>query len=242
MVLKQQDTACNCVKPFPMKILVIEDEPKVVAFLQQGLEESGFEVDVAFDGYMGEKMASRGTYDCIILDIIIPGINGIEVCRKIRQKNINTPLLMLTAMGTTDDKLEGFDAGADDYLVKPFDFKELLARINALTKRASGIIQSTGSLKAGDLELDLNRKVAKREGRSIELTAKEFALLEYFMRNRSKVLSRADISEKVWEISFDTGTNVVDVYVNILRRKLEKGFGSRLIHTRIGMGYIFDPD
>lgn len=242
MVVKRWYTACNCVNLFPMKILVIEDEPKVVTFLQQGLEESGFEVDVAFDGYMGEKLASKGTYDCIILDIIIPGINGLEVCRKIRQKNINTPLLMLTAMGTTDDKLEGFDAGADDYLVKPFDFKELLARINALTKRASGIMQSTGSLKAGDLELDLNRKVAKREGRSIELTAKEFALLEYFMRNRSKVLSRADISEKVWEISFDTGTNVVDVYVNILRRKIEKGFGSRLIHTRIGMGYIFDPD
>jgi len=225
-----------------MKILVIEDEPKVVTFLQQGLEESGFEVDVAFDGPMGEKLASKGDYDCIILDIIIPGMNGLEVCRRIRQKNIDTPLLMLTALGTTDDKLEGFDAGADDYLVKPFDFKELIARINALTKRASGIMHSTGSLKAGDLELDLNRKVARREGRSIDLTAKEFSLLEYFMRNRGKVLSRADISEKVWEISFDTGTNVVDVYVNILRRKIEKGFGSRLIHTRIGMGYIFDPD
>lgn len=225
-----------------MKILVIEDEPKVVTFLQQGLEESGFEVNVAFDGAMGEKLASKGDYDCIILDIIIPGMNGLEVCRKIRQKNIDTPLLMLTALGTTDDKLEGFDAGADDYLVKPFDFKELIARINALTKRASGIRHSTGSLKAGDLELDLNRKVARREGRTIDLTAKEFSLLEYFMRNRGKVLSRADISEKVWEISFDTGTNVVDVYVNILRRKIEKGFGSRLIYTRIGMGYIFDPD
>jgi DNA-binding response OmpR family regulator len=225
-----------------MKILVIEDEPKVVTFLRQGLEESGFEVDVAFDGTMGEKLASKGDYDCIILDIIIPGINGLEVCRKIRQKNIDTPLLMLTALGTTDDKLEGFDAGADDYLVKPFDFKELVARVNALTKRTSGIIHNTGTLRVADLELDMNRKIARREGRSIELTAKEFSLLEYFMRNRGKVLSRADISEKVWEISFDTGTNVVDVYVNILRRKIEKGFGSRLIHTRIGMGYIFDPD
>jgi DNA-binding response OmpR family regulator len=225
-----------------MKILIIEDEPKVVTFLRQGLEESGFEVDVAFDGILGEKLASKREYDCIILDIIIPGINGIEVCRKIRQKNIDTPLLMLTALGTTDDKLEGFDAGADDYLVKPFDFKELVARINALTKRSSGILHNTGTLKVGDLELDMNRKIARREGRSIELTAKEFSLLEYFMRNRGKVLSRADISEKVWEISFDTGTNVVDVYVNILRRKIEKGFGSRLIHTKIGMGYIFDPD
>lgn len=225
-----------------MKILIIEDEPKVVTFLRQGLEESGFEVDVAFDGTLGEKLASKREYDCIILDIIIPGINGIELCRKIRQKNIDTPLLMLTALGTTDDKLEGFDAGADDYLVKPFDFKELVARINALTKRSSGILHNTGTLKVGDLELDMNRKIARREGRSIELTAKEFSLLEYFMRNRGKVLSRADISEKVWEISFDTGTNVVDVYVNILRRKIEKGFGSRLIHTKIGMGYIFDPD
>lgn len=225
-----------------MKILVIEDEPKVVTFLQQGLKESGFEVDVAFDGTMGEKLASKADYDCIILDLIIPGMNGIELCRKIRQKEIETPLLMLTALGTTDDKLEGFDAGADDYLVKPFDFKELVARINALTKRTSGIKHSTGTLKVGDLELDLNRKMARREGRSIELTAKEFSLLEYFMHNRGKVLSRADISEKVWEISFDTGTNVVDVYVNILRRKIEKGFGSKMIHTRIGMGYIFDPE
>lgn len=241
-VVKQQDRPSGSLARNSMKILVIEDEPKVVTFLQQGLEESGFEVDIAFDGTMGEKLASKGDYDCIVLDIIIPGMNGLEVCRKIRQKNIDTPLLMLTAMGTTDDKLEGFDAGADDYLVKPFDFKELVARINALTKRTSGIKHSTGTLKVGDLELDLNRKMARREGRSIELTAREFSLLEYFMYNRGRVLSRADISEKVWDISFDTGTNVVDVYVNILRRKIEKGFGSRLIHTRIGMGYIFDPE
>ena len=225
-----------------MKILIIEDEPKVVTFLQQGLEESGYEVDVAFDGSMGEKLARKGIYDLIILDLIIPGINGIEVCKRIRENGFDTPILMLTALGTTDDKLEGFNAGADDYLVKPFAFKELVARIHALTKRSSGVMHTTGTLKAGDLELDLNKKIARREGRSIELTAKEFALLEYFMHNKGKVLSRADISEKVWEISFDTGTNVVDVYVNILRRKIEKGFGSKLIHTRIGMGYIFDPD
>ncbi|MEX0987656.1 MAG: response regulator transcription factor, partial [Bacteroidales bacterium] len=207
-----------------MRILVIEDEPKVVAFLKKGLEENGFEVDVAFDGQMGEKLVSRDLYDLIILDIIIPGINGIELCRRIREKNIISPVLMLSALGTTDDKLEGFDAGADDYLVKPFEFKELVARINALTKRVSGIQKSSNSLKIADLELDLNRKVAKRDGKLIELTAREFALLEYFMLNRGKVMSRADISEKVWDISFDTGTNVVDVYVNILRRKIEKGF------------------
>ena len=223
-----------------MKILIIEDEPKVVAFLKKGLEEQGYDVDVAYDGQMGEKLAIKSGYDLIILDIIIPNINGVELCKRIRSRNIQVPVLMLTALGTTDDKVEGFDAGADDYLVKPFEFKELLARIKALTKRGSGIVQSTNVLKIADLELDLNKKLAKRSGKTIELTAKEFSLLEYFMRNKGKVVTRIDISEKVWDITFDTGTNVVDVYVNILRKKIDKGFESRLIHTRIGMGYIFD--
>lgn len=223
-----------------MKILIIEDEPKVVAFLKKGLEEQGYDIEVAYDGHLGEKMASKDGYDLIILDVIIPHTNGIELCKKLRNKNIQLPILMLTALGTTDDKVDGFDAGADDYLVKPFEFKELLARIKALTKRSSGVLNSSSTLKIADLELDLNKKHAKREGKLIELTAKEFSLLEYFMRNKGKVVSRTDISEKVWDIDFDTGTNVVDVYVNILRKKIEKGFSSKLIHTRIGMGYIFD--
>ncbi|MFW5656250.1 MAG: response regulator transcription factor [Bacteroidota bacterium] len=223
-----------------MKVLVIEDEPKVVAFIKKGLEEQGYDVSIAYDGQMGERLATREPFDVILLDVILPHTNGMELCRKIREKNENVPILMLTAMGTTEDKLDGFDAGADDYLVKPFEFKELLARIKALVKRSSGIRQSSNTLKVADLELDLDRKLARRGGKTIELTAKEFSLLEYFMRNKGRVVDRADISGKVWDISFDTGTNVVDVYVNILRKKIDKDFETKLIHTRIGLGYLFD--
>ncbi|MBI4647709.1 MAG: response regulator transcription factor [Bacteroidia bacterium] len=225
-----------------MKVLVIEDEPKVASFLQKGLKEQGYEVDIAYDGLLGEKMVSRNQYDIILLDIIIPYINGIELCKKIRQANSNVPVLMLTALGTTDDKLMGFDEGADDYIVKPFEFKELLARIRALIKRASGHSEISSSIKVADLELDLHRKIARRGDVPIELTAKEFALLEFFMRNKNKVLSRAEIAEKVWDITLDTGTNVVDVYVNILRKKIDKNFDNKLLQTRIGMGYIFQDE
>ncbi len=223
-----------------MRILVIEDEPKVVAFLKSGLEEHGYEVSVAYDGFMGEKLSFREHFDVILLDNIIPNINGFDLCRKIREKNQQVAILMLTALGTTEDKLEGFDAGADDYLVKPFEFKELLARIKALTKRTSGIMQSSNKLKVADLELDIDKKQAKRGDKIIELTAKEFALLKFLMLNKGRVVTRIDISEKVWDINFDTGTNVVDVYVNILRKKIDKDFDVKLIHTRIGMGYIFE--
>ncbi len=222
-----------------LKILVVEDEPKVAAFIKQGLEEQGFNIDLVYDGEMGRKFAEKNNYDMVIMDVIIPHINGIELCKKIRAKNTVVPILMLTALGTTEDKLSGFDAGADDYLVKPFEFKELIARVKALTKRNSGAVQSSHKLQVADLELDLDKKIAIREGRSIELTAKEFALLEFFMRNEARVVSRAEIAEKVWDITFDTGTNVVDVYVNILRKKIDKDFAGKLIHTRIGMGYIF---
>jgi two-component system copper resistance phosphate regulon response regulator CusR len=222
-----------------MKILIIEDEPKVVAFLKKGLEENGYDVEFAFDGQIGERLATKEYFDLILLDVIIPHINGLELCKRIREINQQIPILILTALGTTDDKVTGFDAGADDYLVKPFEFKELLARIKALTKRTSGIVQNSRMLKIGDLELDLDRKIAKRSDKTIELTAKEFSLLEYFMQNKGRVVTRSEISEKVWDISFDTGTNVVDVYVNILRKKIEKDFDKKLIHTRIGMGYIF---
>lgn len=221
-----------------MKILVVEDEEKVAAFLKKGLEEQGHFVDVAYDGLMGEKLAIRNDYDILILDVILPSVNGIELCRRIREKKSAVPVLMLTALGTTDDKIEGFDAGADDYLVKPFEFQELLARIRALVKRSSGIIQTSNVLKVADLELNLDKKTARRGNANIELTAKEFSLLEFLMRNSGRVVSRIDIAEKVWEITFDTGTNVVDVYINILRKKLDKDFETKLIHTRIGMGYI----
>lgn len=223
-----------------MKILVIEDEPKVVEFLKKGLEEKGFEVEIAYDGMMGEKLALAKSFDIILMDIILPYYNGYELCRRLREKEVRSPVLMLTALGATDDKLQGFDSGADDYLVKPFEFRELLARIKALTKRNSHQIPQGEILKVADLELNLNRKIAIRAGKKIDLTAKEFGLLEYLMRNRGRVLSRADIAEKVWEINFDTGTNVVDVYINILRKKIDRDSSVKLIQTRIGLGYFID--
>lgn len=223
-----------------MNVLVVEDEQKVAGFLKKGLEEQGYSVDLCYDGLMGEKLALRNDYDILLLDVILPGINGYELCKRIREAKPKIPIIMLTALGTTDDKLAGFDSGADDYLVKPFEFKELLARVKALLKRSTGVIQTSKQIKVADLELNLDKKVAFRNRKKIELTAKEFALLEFLMRNKGRVVSRAEIAEKVWDITFDTGTNVVDVYINILRKKIDKDFDVKLINTRIGMGYSFD--
>ena len=221
-----------------IKILVVEDEPKVASFLKEGLEEQLYEVDVAYDGEMGRALALKNKYDVIILDLIIPYINGIDLCKEIRNGNSASMILMLTALGTTEEKVKGFNAGADDYLVKPFEFNELLARIKALTKRRSGIIQPSNTLQVADLVLDLNKKIAMRNNREIELTAKEFNLLEFLIRNKNRVVSRVEIAEQVWNITFDTGTNIIDVYVNYLRKKVDKDFPVKLIHTHIGMGYI----
>ncbi|NJM24475.1 MAG: response regulator transcription factor [Bacteroidia bacterium] len=223
-----------------MKILVVEDEQKVASFLKDGLEEQGYEVTVAYDGSMGDRLSNNVAFDIILMDVVLPGINGIQLCELVKSRSPQTPVLMLTALGTTDDKVVGFEAGADDYLVKPFAFKELLARIKALTKRSVGVAMEKSSLlRVADLQLDLDKKVAIRGGTAISLTAKEFSLLEFFMRNKGRVLSRAEIAEKVWDVTFDTGTNVVEVYVNILRKKIDKNFPTKLIHTRIGMGYMF---
>lgn len=222
-----------------MKILIIEDEPRVASFIREGLEEKDYETFVAYDGITGEKAALEEAFDLIVLDLILPGKGGIEVCRSVKAARPDIPVLMLTALSTTLDKVAGFDAGADDYLVKPFDFPELLARIKSLLKRSRSASHQPESLRVADLELDLMRKVAIRGGKVIELTAKEFALLEYFMRNTGRVVSRADISEKVLDITYDTGTNIVEVYVNILRKKIDRDFETKLIHTRIGLGYIF---
>lgn len=221
-----------------LKILVVEDEPKVASFLKQGLEEQNYEVDLAYDGQMGLQLALHQTYDMMILDLALPHINGVELCRRVREAGKQTPILMLTALGSTVDKVAGFDAGADDYLVKPFEFAELLARLKALAKRGSLVTGSGASIRVADLTLDLDQKIARRGNKEISLTAKEFGLLEFLMRNRGRVVSRSAIAEKVWDINFDTGTNVVDVYVNILRKKIDKDFPNKLIHTRIGMGYI----
>ncbi len=223
-----------------MNILVVEDEQKVAAFLKNGLEEQGYRVDLAYDGYTGEKLAFSREYDLILLDVIIPLTNGNELCKRIKSTKPEIPVLMLTALGTTDDKVAGFDSGADDYLVKPFEFKELVARVKALTKRTS-LKQSSyvpNMLRVGDLQLDVDRKIAIRGNNDIPLTAKEFLLLEYLMRNKGRVISKVDIAEHVWDISFDTGTNVVEVYVNLLRRKIDKDFPVKLIQTRIGLGYV----
>jgi two-component system, OmpR family, copper resistance phosphate regulon response regulator CusR len=222
-----------------MKILIVEDEPKVAAFIKKGLEESQYETDLAYDSVFAEKLARQYKYNLFILDIIIPGIGGLELCKKIKSLHPNVPVLILTALGTTEDKLAGFDAGANDYLVKPFEFRELLARVKVLLKSADQPRETGNKLIVADLELDLDRKAARRGASYIDLTAKEFSLLEYFMRNAGRVVSRNDIAEKVWDASFDFGTNVVDVYINFLRKKIDKGFDKKLIHTKVGFGYIF---
>jgi two-component system copper resistance phosphate regulon response regulator CusR len=225
-----------------MKILVVEDEPKLASFVKKGLEEQSCEVDIAFDGQVGRTMALNNVYDVIVLDVNLPKMNGFDIVQSLREERVRTPVLMLTAMGSMDDKLMGFEAGADDYLVKPFEFRELMARLRALTKRSSDTGLQSNVLKVADLELDLNEKVARRGDKRIELTAKEFGLLDFLMRNRGRVVSRIDIAEKVWDIHFDTGTNVIDVYVNFLRKKIDKDFPQKLIHTVIGMGYMLKEE
>ena len=221
------------------KLLIVEDEKKIANALKKGLSENGYHVEMAFDGLIGRKLFLSHSYDLVILDINLPGLNGYELCKTIRNHNQQVPVIMLTALSSTEDKIEGFDAGADDYVIKPFEFKELLVRIRALLKRTMYQQLPTGNiLKVGGLEMNLDTKEVKREGQQILLTAKEFQLLEYFMRNRNRVLSRADIAESVWDIDFDTKTNVIDVYVHYLRNKIDKHFSTRLIHTQVGMGYI----
>lgn len=222
-----------------MKILIVEDEPKVAGFIKKGLEENNYIAEIAYDGLSAEKLARLNKYDLFIVDIIIPGISGLDLCKKLKMLNTDLPVLLLTALGTTDDKIIGFEAGANDYLVKPFEFRELLARVKVLLKKPNQSQGTANRLIVGDLVLDLDTKTALRGGSNIDLTAKEFSLLEFFMRNTGRVLSRIDIAEKVWDIKFDFGTNVVDVYINFLRKKIDKGFDKKLIHTRVGFGYVF---
>jgi DNA-binding response OmpR family regulator len=221
-----------------MKLLLVEDEPKIAAFIQKGLNENGYDITTAYDGKSGLSMALQGDYDIIILDVMLPFISGLEICKNIRQNDINTPVLMLTALGTVDDKVQGLQLGADDYLVKPFHFKELIARIQALTRRQNQQVTNNNELRFADLSLNRSSKVVHRDNKEIVLTAKEYALLEMFMQNINRVLSRSDIAEHVWGYDFDTGSNVIDVYINYLRNKIEKGFSSKLIHTIVGMGYV----
>ena len=221
-----------------MKILLVEDEPKLASFVKKGFENEGYEIEVAYDGRMGQSLAQQQRYELIILDVNLPYINGFELCRQIRVQDPQVPILLLTALDSLDDKVTGFEAGTDDYLVKPFEFKELLLRARVLTRRHSDTAAVKRVLQIADLELNLDSKTVKRAGQRIDLTTKEYSLLEYLLLNRGKIISRVDIAEKVWELNFDTNTNVIDVYVSYLRKKLDKGYDIKLIHTVVGMGYV----
>ena len=223
-----------------MRILVVEDEKKVARFLQQGLEEEHYTVDISHDGKEGLTMAETGSYDVIILDVMLPGKDGFEITRELRSERMTTPILMLTAKIATEDKVAGLDSGADDYLTKPFAFAELLARVRSLLRR--GTQEKTIQLTAADLELDTVTHRAHRGGKAIELTAKEYSLLEFLLRNKDRVLSRTIIAEHIWDYHFDTGTNLIDVYINHLRNKVDTGFELKLIHTVRGVGYVLKEE
>lgn len=219
-----------------MRILIVEDEKKVAGFIKKGLEEETYAVDVASDGEEGQSLAELNHYDLIILDLMLPKINGLNVLSHLRSKNINTPIILLTAKDSVEDKVKGLNQGADDYLTKPFAFSELLARIRSLLRR--GQSETKTVLQVGDLTLDLVSHKVKRGEEEIELTGKEYSLLEYFMRNAGKVLTRTMIAEHVWDYNFDTFTNVIDVYVNHLRKKIDKQYDQKLLHTLRGVGYV----
>jgi two-component system copper resistance phosphate regulon response regulator CusR len=224
-----------------MNILLVEDEPKVADFIRKGLKEQSYNVEVAYDGLFGEKLALENEYDLIILDVILPGISGLELCRRIRKYKADLPILLLTALGSTRDKVAGLESGADDYLVKPFHFDELLARVKALGRRR--MLISPGIIyRIADLEVDAYKKTAHRAGKDITLTAREFALLELLIINKNRVLSRTRIAETIWGLNYDRSTNLIDVYINYLRSKIDKGFDSALIHTVIGMGYVLKEE
>lgn len=220
-----------------MNILLVEDESKVAAFIKKGLEEQFHKVTIAYDGSMGRKLALESDFELIILDAVLPELNGFEVCKQIRQFKKELPILMLSALGTVGDKVKGLESGADDYLTKPFHFEELLARIKALDRRRSATLPGT-IYQVADLQMDCFRKTVTRGGNPIALTVKEFVLLEVLMYNKNRVLSRTYIAESVWGINFDRGTNLIDVYINYLRAKIDKGYPTQLIQTVIGMGYM----
>jgi two-component system copper resistance phosphate regulon response regulator CusR len=221
-----------------MKILLVEDEPPLASFVKKGFEHEGYDVTVAYDGRTGWSFYEQQPYDLVILDINLPYLNGVELCRRIRAASQRVPVLLLTALDSLDDKEAGFAAGADDYLVKPFEFRELLMRARALTQRYAVANGERRELRMADLVLDLDAKTVTRAGQRIDLTTREYSLLEHLLRNRGRVISRVDIAERVWDLDFDTTTNVIDVYVSYLRKKLDRDFSPKLIHTVVGMGYV----
>lgn len=220
-------------------ILIIEDDERIAQNISKGLSEKGFKTEIAYDGKIGLKMALHGTYDLILLDLNLPQMNGYQVCSEVRKRNTNIPIIMLTALGETEDKIEGFEHGADDYLIKPFDFRELLARVNVFLKRRSSDNEINANIiQVDDLEMDLDSKLVTRQNVSIDLTPKEFSLLEYLIRNKNKVVSKEEIAEKIWENNTNKSLNVIEVYINFLRKKIDRDFDNKLIYTKTGMGYI----
>jgi DNA-binding response OmpR family regulator len=224
-----------------MKILLVEDDPKISSFISIGLESNNHSVNIAYESTMGERLALSGKYDVIILDVIIPGITGFELCKKIRNNHILTPILMLTSLDSVEDKVTGLDCGADDYLIKPFSFQELLARIKALNRRNREEVVIP-VLRVLDLELDSIARKVKRNGNEIILTATEYKILELLVNNKGKVFDRMLIAEKIWGFSFYSGTNVIDVHINSLRRKIDRDFPQKLIHTKKGFGYMLSEE
>ena len=225
-----------------MNLLIIEDERKTADVLKNGLEETGYQVDVAYDGQSGHSLVEHNKYNLVISDIILPKMGGIELCQKISALDSPPPILLLTALDGKEDVVKGLDAGAEDYLTKPFDFGELLARIRVLTKRHEHIQPVAVVLHFAGLNMNLKSKEVTRDGLAIELTVKEFKLLEYFMRKPETVISRAELAKEIWNIDFNTGTNIVEVYINYLRNKVDKPFAKRLIHNLHGMGYILKQE
>jgi DNA-binding response OmpR family regulator len=220
-----------------MRILVIEDNPKLAAAIQRGLTEHGFQAEVAHRGYDGEEKVMTGGFAALVLDVMLTDRDGVELCRALRRRGLAIPILMLTALSRTSDKVSGLEAGADDYLTKPFEFAELVARLRALLRR--GQATEAARLQFEDLEVELTRREVRRAGTKIKLSAREFALLEYLMRHKERVLTRLDIGEAVWDLDYEPSSNVIDVYISSLRKKLDQGLGRPLIHTVIGMGYRF---
>jgi two-component system, OmpR family, copper resistance phosphate regulon response regulator CusR len=220
-----------------INILIVEDEQRLAEILKKQLEDSGYNAEIAYDGYVGKQLVENRAYNLIILDINLPLINGYDLCKEIRKKNSKIPIIMLTAFSTSDNKLAGFDVGADDYVVKPFDFRELLARVNVFLRRTDMDIIMAEKLSIANLEMDLSTKTVTRAQKKIDLTAKESLLLETFLKNKDKLLTREFIIEQVWGIEFDPSTNIIDVYVNYLRKKIDRDFEPKLIHTKFGFGF-----
>lgn len=225
-----------------MKVLLVEDTPDLVSIILRGLTEEGMEVSVAGDGHTALDMVFKYNFDVVILDIMLPGINGIQVCREIRKKNESIAIIMLTALSSTENIVTGLESGADDYLVKPFKLLELAARIRTLVRRSRSSAIPQEKLAIADLEINMSSKTVSRSGKSVNLTATEYRLLEYLMKNQNRVLSRIQILENVWDIDFNMGTNVVDVYINYVRKKIETPNAGKLIHTVFGMGYILKEE